>query len=215
MYTESTPGLTPRIRNSLFLVSWVRGIVTGVGGRLGQRLEGRQRVVAGQGLGRGAPPLIQRVGVTGAGVSSRNVKRGGALRWHARTFNACLILLDVDLAARESAGDKVDADLVAGDVGFPRSLGGDGASTEVNLDFEPGLAAVLLGHPGLIFESGAIRKNLDWRRTLSGVLRTKSQIHCRTEWTSGVPEVGKAESVLLILMLIFTCLDRDHLTDHV
>ena len=215
MYTESTPGLTPRIRDSLFLVSWVRGIVTGVGGRLGQRLEGRQRVVARQRLGRGAPPLIQRVGVTGAGVSSRNVKRGGALRWRTRTFNAGLILLDVDLAAREAARDQVDADLVAGDVSLPGPLGGDGAATEVDLDLEPSLAAVLLGHPGLVFEAGPIRKNLDWRRTLSGVLRTKSQIHCRTEWTSGVPEVGKAECVLLILMLIFTCLDRDHLTDHV
>ena len=100
-----------------------------MGGRLGQRLEGRQRVVARQRLGRGAPPLIQRVGVTGAGVSSRNVKRGGALRWRARAFNAGLILLDVDLAARETARDQVDADLVTGDVGLPRPLGGDGAAT--------------------------------------------------------------------------------------
>ena len=39
--TQSTPGLTPRVRDSLFLISWVRGIVIRVGGRLGERLEGR------------------------------------------------------------------------------------------------------------------------------------------------------------------------------
>ena len=39
--TQRTPGLTPRVCDSLFLISWVRGIVIGVGRRLGERLEGR------------------------------------------------------------------------------------------------------------------------------------------------------------------------------
>ena len=104
------------------------------------------------------------------------MKRGGPL---GRALNARLVLLDVDLAA----GHQVDADLVAGDVCLPRPLGGDRAAAEVDLDLEPGLAPVLLGHSGLVFEAGAIRENLDWRRTLSGVLRTKCQIHCGTERT--------------------------------
>ena len=106
------------------------------------------------------------------------MKRGGALGLRARTVNARLILLDVDLATREAAGDQVDADLVAGDVCLPCPLGGDRATAEVDLDLKAGLAPVLLGHPGLVFEAGAIRENLDWRRTLSGVLRTKCEVHC-------------------------------------
>ena len=121
------------------------------------------------------------------------MKRAGTL---GRAVNARLILLDVDLAAREAAGDQVDADLVAGDVCLPRPLGGDRAAAEVDLDLESGLAPVLLGHPGLVFEAGTIRENLDWRRTLSGVLRTKCQVHCGTERTCGVPEVGKKLSML-------------------
>lgn len=81
------------------------------------------------------------------------MKRGGALGLRARTVNARLILLDVDLATREAAGDQVDADLVARDVGLPRPLGGDRAAAEVDLDLEAGLAPVLLGHSGLIFEA--------------------------------------------------------------
>ena len=122
------------------------------------------------------------------------MERGGALGRRARTVNARLILLNVDLATGEAAGHQVDADLVARDVGLPRPLGGDRAAAEVDLDLEAGLAPVLLGHPGLIFKAGSIGKNLDRRRTLSGVLRTEGQVHCRAERTSGAPETIKAES---------------------
>ena len=126
------------------------------------------------------------------------MKRGWALRWRARTLSARLTLLNVDLSTGEAARYELDTDLVTRDVTFPRPLGGDRAAAKVDLDFETGLAAVLLGHPGLVFKAGAIRKNLHWRRALPRVLRTQGQVHGRTERTCGVPEVGRAGDKKLI-----------------